>query len=131
LNKVTIVLRVLLGLGFVVFGANKFLDFMPAPEPPTGAAGEFLGGLAASGYMFKLIGATEVVGGLLVLSGGFTPLGLVVLAPVSVNIFLFHLMLQPELSDAAPGYAMFGLNLVLGLMYLPNYAGLFRGRRET
>jgi uncharacterized membrane protein YphA (DoxX/SURF4 family) len=130
MGKLIIVLRVLLGLGFVVFGANKFLDFMPPPELPSDA-GAFFGALADTGYMIKLIGATEIVGGLLVLSGGFTPLGLVILAPVSVNILLFHLMLAPELSAAAAGYAMFALNLVLGLMYMPNYAGLFRGRRET
>lgn len=130
MGKLIIVLRVLFGLGFVVFGANKFLNFMPAPDLPA-AAENFFGALIDTGYMIQLIGATEVAGGLLVLSGGFTPLGLVILAPVSVNILLFHLMLAPDIDDAAAGYAMFGLNLVLGLMYMPSYAGLFRGRREA
>ncbi len=86
--------RILLGLIFFVFGLNGFLGFLPQPEVPE-AAGAFLGGLAAAGYMFPLIKGTEVVAGALLLGNRFVPLALVVLAPVVVNIVLFHAVLAP------------------------------------
>ncbi len=38
----TIIARTLLGLVFVVFGANGFLHFLPMPELPHDLAGDFL-----------------------------------------------------------------------------------------
>lgn len=87
-------LRILLGVIFFVFGLNGFLNFLPQPPMPSGA-GAFLGGLVGSGYMFPLIKGTEVVSGALLLSNRFVPLALTLLAPVIVNIFLFHAVLAP------------------------------------
>ena len=42
--------RVLLGLLYVVFGSNAFLQFMPMPEM-TGQHGEFIGSMAATRYI--------------------------------------------------------------------------------
>ena len=92
--KVKTAARLLLGAVFTVFGLNGFLHFLPAP-PPSGLAAVFVGGLAASGYMFPLIKGTEVVVGLLLLSNRFVPLALTILAPVVVNILAFHLFLAP------------------------------------
>jgi len=93
-SKLPTAARILLGLIFFVFGLNGFLQFMPQPPLPE-PAGAFMGALAASGYMFPLIKGTEVVAGLLLLGGRFVPLALVLLAPVIVNIALFHLVLAP------------------------------------
>src|SRR5436190_797359 len=90
----TIIVRILLGLLFVVFGLNGFLHFIPM-EMPTGHAGEFVGAMFASGYLYA-ISALQVIGGLLVLSGIFTPLGLLLLGPVIVNILLFHIFLDTK-----------------------------------
>lgn len=117
------VARVLLGLLFFVFGLNGFLNFMPTPPVPP-SAGEFLGGLAATGYMFPLIKGTEVAAGALLLAGSFVPLALVLLAPVIVNIVLFHLVLAPG------GYGMLavilGLELFLAWSYRGSFAGVLR-----
>jgi uncharacterized membrane protein YphA (DoxX/SURF4 family) len=86
--------RVLLGLIFFVFGLNGFLHFLPQPPLPD-RAGAFLGGLMAAPYMFPLIKGTEVVAGLLLLSNRFVPLALALLAPIVVNIVLFHTALTP------------------------------------
>jgi len=101
-NKVPVVARVLLGLVFLIFGLNGFFNFIPM-APPQGAAGQFMGGLAAAGYFFPLLKATEVTVGLLLLSGRFVPLALVLLAPVMVNIVGFHVALAP----AGLGMALF------------------------
>ncbi len=91
----TLVLRSLLGLIFVVFGLNGFLHFIPNP-PVAGAAALFWGGLAATGYMLPLIFAAQVLGGALLLTGMLVPFGLVILAPVIVNIFSYHLYLARD-----------------------------------
>jgi uncharacterized membrane protein YphA (DoxX/SURF4 family) len=87
--------RLFLGLVFTVFGLNFFLHFLPAPPAPPRAAA-FAGALFASGYLFPLLKATEVVAGLLLLSGFFVPLALAVLAPIVINIVGFHLFLAPS-----------------------------------
>ena len=80
--------RVLLGLLFLVFGLNGFLHFIPMPLPP-GMAGQYLGILFVSHYL-TVIFLVEVVGAVLLLANRFVPLALILLAPVLVNILLFH-----------------------------------------
>jgi uncharacterized membrane protein YphA (DoxX/SURF4 family) len=87
--------RLFLGLVFTVFGLNFFLHFLPMPAAPPRAAA-FAGALFASGYLFPLLKATEVVAGLLLLGGLFVPLALAVLAPIVINIVGFHLFLEPS-----------------------------------
>ena len=87
--------RLFLGLIFTTFGLNFFLHFLPMPAAPPRAAA-FAGALFASGYLFPLLKATEVVAGLLLLGGLFVPLALAVLAPVIINIVGFHLFLEPS-----------------------------------
>jgi uncharacterized membrane protein YphA (DoxX/SURF4 family) len=89
-----IIVRVLLGLMFAVFGSNAFLHFIPTPPLPPGDAGAFISALINSGYIY-VIGGLEVAGGLCLLIGArFVPLGLTLLGPVIVNIILFHIFLD-------------------------------------
>ena len=67
-SKLPIVARVLLGAVFLVFGLNGFLHFLPQPPAPPRAMA-FAGALAATGYFFPLLKATEVVAGALLLLG--------------------------------------------------------------
>ena len=94
----TIVTRVLTGLLFATTGLNGFLMFMPAPDPstlaPAGVA--FSGALYATGYMLQLASGVQLVSGILLLAGRFVPLALAMLAPMVVNIFLFHVFLEPS-----------------------------------
>ena len=112
--------RILLGLIFFVFGLNGFLQFIPQPPLPE-PAGAFMGALAAAGYMFPLIKGTEIVAGLLLLSGRFVPLALVLLAPVIVNIALFHVVLAPA------NMIMVVALLVLETYLAWSYRDAFRG----
>ena len=93
--NLTLVARLLLGLIFTVFGLNGFFNFMPFPDMPEGA-GAFMGGLAGSGYFFPFLKLTETVCGLLLLSNRMVPLALTILAPVVLNIILFHIFLWPD-----------------------------------
>ena len=90
---VTLIARLLLGLIFVVFGLNGFLNFLSMGPMPSGLAGQFIGALALSHY-FWVIAGLQIVGGVLLLVNRFVPLALVLLGPVIVNILLYHLLLN-------------------------------------
>ena len=91
---IVLIARLLLGLIFVVFGLNGFLNFLSMGPMPTGLAGQFIGALALSHY-FWVIAALQIAGGLLLLINRYVPLGLVLLGPVIVNILLYHIFLFP------------------------------------
>src|SRR5271167_3804056 len=91
---VTVILRILFGAIFLIFGLNGFLHVIPN-LPMSDAAVSFFTAMGATGYMLPLLFATQIVAGVLIVSGVFTPLGLVLIAPVLVNIVLFHAFLAP------------------------------------
>jgi putative oxidoreductase len=119
----TIIARVLLGLVFVVFGSNAFLQFLPMPPLPQGVAGEYLHAFFASGYI-HVIGAFQVLGGLLLLIGRFVPLGLTILGAIIVNIWAFHLLMAPE--GLPPAVVVTILELFLVWRYREAFAGILR-----
>ena len=84
------VARILLGLVFLVSGVAGFF-VKPPPEIP-----EFAQALMKTGYMFQFIKVVEIVVGLLLLLNRFVPLALALLAPIMINIFAFHLFLDPK-----------------------------------
>jgi putative oxidoreductase len=84
--------RILLGLVFVVFGLNGFLNFIKGPLP-SGVAGQFLGALMQSHFVL-VVSAVELAGGVLLLANRYVPLALVLLGPVIVNIFFYHLLMD-------------------------------------
>ena len=96
---VILIARILLGLVFVVFGLNGFLNFLDMGPMPTGLAGQFMGALFLSHY-YWVVAALQVIGGALLLVNRFVPLALVLLGPVIVNIICYHLFLNH--SGAAP-----------------------------
>jgi uncharacterized membrane protein YphA (DoxX/SURF4 family) len=117
--------RVLLGLIFVVFGLHGFFQFsfIPAPEMSE-AGGSFIGALVGTGYFMMVVKLVEVTSGLMILTGRFLPLGLILLAPVSVNILLFHSFLDP----GGLGMAIFivVMQLFLAWAYRDSYSGVLQ-----
>lgn len=114
--------RFLMGLVFVVFGMNGFLNFIPPPPPesmPEGAVA-FSAALMKTGYMLPLIKGTEVLAGVLLLTNRFVPLALALLAPVIVNIVAFHAFLAPE------GMVMTLVILALQLYLAWSYRAAYR-----
>ena len=120
-SRVTIVLRVVLGLMLVLVGLNKFFHFMPMP-PPAAPLTDFLGAMAATGYFLPFVGGVEFVVGILLITDRFVPLALVVLAPISVNIVLMHAVLDP--GGLAPAAMIALLNLALGIAYRDRFEEL-------
>ncbi len=88
-----LITRVLLGLVFVVFGLNGFLDFIPHGPLPGGFAGQWITVLIGTKY-FLFVAAVQIIGGVLLLINRYVTLGLVLLGPVIVNILLFHTLME-------------------------------------
>jgi putative oxidoreductase len=123
--KVAILIaRILLGLVFVVFGSNAFLNFIHAMLPG-GLAGQFLTVLFQSHYVF-FIGGVQVAGGALLLANRYVPLGLTLLGPVIVNILLYHLLLDHTGASVAIVVAI--LWGFLFYRYRQNFSSLFEQR---
>ena len=116
-----LVARILLGLIFLVTGANHIVPFLPMP-PMTGDAGTF-GTILFTHGVFRTIGLIDVVAGILLLVGRFVPLGLTLLGPIIVNILLFTVMIQ----HGNPGLAivLVLLEAFLIFAYRASFAGIF------
>ncbi len=122
MKVVTIIARLLLGLVFVVFGSNAFLHFLPMP-PMSGAAGDFIGAMNATGYL-QAVAALQVIGGALLISGFYVPLGLTILGPIFVNILFFHIFIERSGLPMAIVVCLVGL--FLAWRYGSAFAGIFR-----
>jgi len=110
-DKVVMGIRILFGLFCLIFGLNKFLNFMPFPPIP-GDGGTLMGIYFTSGFL-KLIGILEIVFGLCLLINKYVPLALTVLIAIMFNAAVFH-----ALHDMANiGGAVLGLILGLVLVY--------------
>ncbi|MCC6137713.1 MAG: acyltransferase [Bdellovibrionaceae bacterium] len=119
--------RLLLGLIYFVFGLNGFLNFIPQPPLPETAMG-FLGGLMSASYFFPFLKATEVISGIALLTGRFSALALIVLAPITIQIFLFHAVLTPGVSNLVLPLVMVVLSLITAYSYGDKYAPLLKAK---
>ena len=115
--------RVLLGLLFLVSGLNGILHFFPQPPAPPSDALTFITILTVS-KVFTFVAVLMTIGGLLLLVGRYVALGLVLLAPIIVNILLFHLLIAH--GGAGGGIAATVLEVFLLFVYRRAFAGLFR-----
>jgi uncharacterized membrane protein YphA (DoxX/SURF4 family) len=123
-SKLATAARLLLGLGFTVFGLNFFLHFLPQPAPPP-EAGAYLGALVG-GHVLLVVKVVEISTGLLLLSNRFVPLALTLLAPILVGITLFHATFEPA---GLPVVAVFlGLELILAWSYRAAFAPMLQAK---
>jgi putative oxidoreductase len=122
---VTLICRILLGLTFVVFGANGLRPFLPAPEMPPGLGKQFVTVLAQSHYTIVIF-AAQLTGGILLLVNRYVPLALTILGPVLVNILCFHIFLLRTGLPLAVVAAI--LWVILFYYYRRAFAGIFTPR---
>jgi putative oxidoreductase len=124
---VSAIARYLAGVIFLVFGLNGFLNFIHLP-PPAGIAGQFMGALYASHYLWVIF-ASQVISAVLLLVNRYVPLAVAVLAPVIVNILVFHALMAPGGLPLALFVAV--LWAVIFVDVRPAFAGLFQSRSKA
>lgn len=114
MQMLTLAVRLVFGLIFVVFGLNVFFNFIPMPQDLPQDMITFSTGLKVSKYFFPLLKGSEVICGLFLLSGRFVPLALVILAPIVINIFFVNLFL-----------ASGGMIISFALVFMQAYLSFF------
>jgi putative oxidoreductase len=123
-----LIARILLGLVFVVFGLNGIHPFIPMGPMPTGIAGQFVGALMQTHYSL-IVALLQLIGGALLLANCYVTLGLVLLGPIIVNIFLFHALMEPKGLSLAVVVVL--LWFVLAYHARRNLSGIFAQRIES
>lgn len=126
MRTATTIARYLAGVVFLVMGLNGFLNFIPLP-PAGGVAGQFLGALYVSHYLWVIF-AFQVIAGVLLLVNRYVPLAVAVLAPMVVNILTFHATMAPSGLPLAAVVAVLWALLFVDVR--PAFSGLFQSRLQ-
>jgi uncharacterized membrane protein YphA (DoxX/SURF4 family) len=121
----TAIVRILLGLMFLVFGLNGFLNFMPPPKDMPQEIITVMGALMKAGYMTVVSGA-EVLIAVLLLTNRFVPLALALLAPIIVGILTFHIFMAP--ATIVPGIVVTVMELYLAWAYRGAFRPMLRAK---
>lgn len=128
MRYVILVCRILLGLMFFVFGLNNILGFLKMQPPQSQDALTFITILHASHWM-TFVGALMTIAGLLLLVNRFVPLALTLLAPILVNILLYHALLWPH--GVVPALVGLVLEVVLIAAYFRSFLPLLAMNPEA
>lgn len=120
-----IIVRTLMGLLFL-FGSVVFFFGLIAPPPMTGVQKMFNEGLNSVGYFFPVLKAVELLCGLAFVTGYFVPLATVVIAPIIINIFLYHSLI--DTSGLPVAIFLVLANIFVAYYYRDAYAGLLRAK---
>ena len=121
-SRIELALRFVLIAMLAAFGANKFLHFMPMPEPPE-EGGQFLGALMSAGYVFPTIGIVFLLAAACLLIKRVA-LALVLVAPIAVNIIGYHLAFDP--AGIGAGAVLTFLLLGVAFMNCDEVCGLLK-----
>ena len=107
---VIIILQLFLG-GMMIYGSvSKFETLFAEPQEVVERAQKYLdqdlehisklilyvSGMKQTGYMWLVLGICELIFGLLVIWKKTSLIGGVFLLPITLNIFLFHIFLEPD-----------------------------------
>ena len=119
--------RYFLGAMFILFGLNKFFNFLPLPTPPE-ASLAFLIAMVNTGFMMPLLGTVYLVSGLLLVANRFVPLALLFLISPLVIINLLHIFLDP--SGIAVGAVFLIAELFLAWAYRDSFRGVLASKQN-
>lgn len=90
-SKIFTIIRYLVGIGMLVFGANKLYSFMPQPEILPENMNLLMELLVNKSPFMLIIGVLEFFGGLALVLNKYVPLALIFLIAILFNAALFHL----------------------------------------
>lgn len=117
----TKILRLILGLGLIIMGLTKLIsfNFMPTPDL-TQEAANFMSSLNNTGYVLTFLGILEIFIGLLLILNKWVPFALILLAPITVNVLLFHLFLD------SPGLLLAVIVVLLNIILIYKHWKVYR-----
>lgn len=95
-SKIQFVLCLLMGLMFINAGLDKFFHYMPMPKDMPEQMLKVMAAYKEIGWLMPLVGAVEVIGGLLFIIPRTRPLGAIVILPVLTGILLANISTAPS-----------------------------------
>jgi uncharacterized membrane protein YphA (DoxX/SURF4 family) len=119
---VKIIVRTLLGALLLFAGLDYFFHFT-GTHVATGDMKTVMDGFMATKYLMPLAKIIEILVGLAFLSGKFMKLAVIVLLPISINILLIHVFLEPN--ELAIGLFVFLVNAFFIYDNRDSYKNLF------
>ena len=120
-----LVIQLALGGLFIYGGIQKFIPKPPRPQTEAGKElpphvikiKAFIGGMKQTAYFWPMLGTVEILCGLLLVSQYLALLGAVMLVPITLNIFFFHLFLEPHETGELAMTALYLLGNLLIIAY--------------
>jgi len=118
-----LIFRTLMGLLFLFASIVVLLNLIPKPEM-TGTVKTFNDGIDSVGYFVPMLKITELLCGLAFVTGFYVPLATVVIAPIIINIFMFHAFIDRTGLPVAIFLVL--ANIFIAYYYRDSYKGLLR-----
>lgn len=115
-------------LGFMMIGSGIFMLVVGGfpTEYENETAQLYMNGMEATGYFVPMLAIVKIICGLSFVTKRFIPLALIIFMPLSVNMVVFHLFLEPL--TGFPAYFIFLMNVVLMVKHLPDYRNLLQAK---
>lgn len=107
---IKLIISLLFGLMFINAGLNKFLNYMPM-EKPTPEQMELFAAFDKIFWLMPLVGAVEIIGGLLFIFPKTRALGAIVILPVMVGIVIHNFMMDKSPMGISIAGVLFIINL--------------------
>jgi uncharacterized membrane protein YphA (DoxX/SURF4 family) len=133
--KITQIISCLILGGMLLYGGSKKFD-KPIPSPteiiekvkegqeiaPTAEIlkiKNYIFGMKQTNFFWQFLGFAELLAGILLLSLVFSRIGALVALPITINIFLFHVFLEPD--EVGELIQMLGLLLINMFLIASSY----------
>ena len=113
----TKIVRIFLGIILVASGLNKIFEFVPTP------AGDLIESFGQVDYIFPVVAFLEILIGIMLLAKKWIAFALILLAPIALNILLFHFYL--DFAGIVPAILIAVLNGILIYKHWSQYKPLF------
>lgn len=113
----TKIVRIFLGVVLLLLGLNKLFKFIPTP------AGDLIESFGRVDYIFPVVAILEIVIGAMLLAKKWIAFALILLAPIAINILLFHIYL--DFAGIIPAIVIAVLNGILIYKHWSQYKPLF------
>lgn len=122
-SKVYQVVRYLLALILLFFGANMLFPFLPNTAEFPEVAMNFMMAMMSAGFIVPVIALFFIFCAVLLLLNKWVSFALLLLAPIFVFIILFHLFLN--LSGIVPGLIIAAMMVYMAKQNWKSYKPLF------
>lgn len=95
-KKILFIVSLLFGLMFINAGLNKFFNYMPVPKEMPEKLLKAMSAFMEISWLMPLVGAVEIIGGVLFIIPRFRALGAIIIFPVMIGILLTNITVAPS-----------------------------------